>query len=1016
MEISISAIILTLLFAFCIVKLFLFTKGRMQIWAALKTFPVPEERPLPVVGHAQLFRGDVIQLYQNILAVVKSNILDKGREVTLVWLGGYPVVLVAGPNAAEVILHSSKHIQKSFFYKFLHPWLGTGLLTSSGDKWKARRRLLTPTFHFSILQDFLEVMNEQSMTFVKLLEKYAENDQEFDIFKPITLCALDIICETAMGKSVDAQVNDHSDYVTAIYRSSELIQDRQRSPWLWPDFLFYLSKKGREFDKHINVLHSTSQGIILDRMKTFKAGEQAKSDKKRRLAFLDMLLNVSQDGTVLSFSDIQEEVDTFMFEGHDTTAAAMSWALQLIGSHPEVQKKLQDEVDRVMGDDENKQLTMEDIRKLEYLELVIKESLRMFPSVPMFGRTTSHDCVLDGHHVPAGTECILFTQVINRNSKNWSHPTTFDPERFTTENSDGRHPYMYLPFSAGPRNCIGQRFALMEEKVMIAQFLHKFSIKSSKRTEDLVMMADLILRPADGVKVKISRRVKNYTITQIMELTIVTIFFLVLILVATIKFIRNKRRKSGQFKGIPGPSGWSIPFLGEALRFRGSRDEIFKKFTELTLKKIVPTKAELVHFYIGPIPLLFILSPVVAGEVLRSNILIKKSYFYSFLHSWLGTGLITGGGQKWKIRRRLIDPAFHTGVLQNFLGVMNEQSRIFISLQCERASSQEEFDIFESITLLSLDIICETAMGKRLNAQQNQHTDYIKAIHGVNEAIQERQKSPWLWPNFIFKLSWSGRQYYKNLKILHNFTRSVLKDRAADFDADNLKYCKRLAFLDMLLKEEQRGNITKEGVEEEVDTFMFAGHDTTATAISWAIHLIGHHADIQQILFNEQNDIFCGNNKRDVTAEDIKKMSYLDLVIKECLRMFPSVPVIGRTIETECMIGGHKIPVGTECIILTHIINNNENFWKDPTRFNPERFDTDNSVGRNPYAYIPFSAGPRNCIGQRFALMEEKVILSHIIRNYIIESTEKTEGLNIVGDIIMRSKDGIKVRLKERHI
>lgn len=184
----------------------------------------------------------------------------------------------------------------------------------------------------------------------------------------------------------------------------------------------------------------------------------------------------------------------------------MGWALHLIGAHPKIQRKIQEEVDAVLGNDSDRKITIEDVRKLEYLEMVIKESLRLFPSVPMYARTTSVDCVLDGHAIPAGTDCVVVTQTINTNRNFWSNPQVFDPERFTSDNSVGRHPYSYLPFSAGPRNCIGQRFALMEEKVMLARLFQKFSLQSCDRTEDLKMMGDLVLRPEGGIYVKISKR------------------------------------------------------------------------------------------------------------------------------------------------------------------------------------------------------------------------------------------------------------------------------------------------------------------------------------------------------------------------------------------------------------------------------------------------------------------------------------------------------------------------------
>nr|XP_039269840.1 cytochrome P450 4V2-like [Styela clava] len=495
-----------LLVAYISFQIFLVLKTFAKNWITFKDVPGPPHRPLPLVGHLLRERVGVEEFYTRITTGLNEMAISSEREVACVFLGPIPVLFICGPNAAEVILRSSKHNEKGFMYHFLTEWLGTGLLTSKGDKWKERRRLLTPTFHFSILQDFLEVMNEQSSVFTRNLEKFAETGERLDIFNPVTLCALDIICETAMGKKINAQDNSESDYVTALYTISEMLFNRIRSPWLWPDFTFSLTSSGKRYYKCLNTLHGFTKSVIKDRMQNFNLDEDATSDVKKRPAFLDLLLRVSDNGKVLSFEDIQEEVDTFMFEGHDTTAAAMSWAIFLIGSHPEVQVRIQEELDEVLGQDMNRNITMDDLRKLDYLELVVKECLRVIPSVPLIGRVTSCECEIDGHKIPEGSECLLFPQLVNNFPKFWPDAESFNPERFTVENSVGRHPYAYLPFSAGPRNCIGQRFAMMEEKVMLAHLFRKFSVEACDKREDIKLLGDLILRPGDGINVKLKKR------------------------------------------------------------------------------------------------------------------------------------------------------------------------------------------------------------------------------------------------------------------------------------------------------------------------------------------------------------------------------------------------------------------------------------------------------------------------------------------------------------------------------
>ncbi|XP_008336093.1 cytochrome P450 4V2-like [Cynoglossus semilaevis] len=160
--------------------------------------------------------------------------------------------------------------------------------------------------------------------------------------------------------------------------------------------------------------------------------------------------------------------------------------------------------------------------------------------------------------------------------------------------------------------------------------------------------------------------------------------------------------------------------------------------------------------------------------------------------------------------------------------------------------------------------------------------------------------------------------------------------------------------------------------------------------------------------------MFQGSSDRPVNTDDLKKLKYLECVIKEALRLFPSVPFFARTICEDCHIKGFKIPKGANAIIVTYALHRDPRYFPEPEEFRPERFLPENSVGRPPYAYIPFSAGLRNCIGQRFALMEEKVVLSSILRKFTIQSLQTREELQPIGELILRPEKGILIKLERR--
>ncbi|XP_065110624.1 cytochrome P450 4V8 isoform X1 [Paramisgurnus dabryanus] len=496
--------------AVCVVLLTYVTyqllKNYLHNWKELK--------PVPGIGYTYPFIGNALQFKSNagdfFGQLVGYTNEFRNSPLLKIWVGPVPFLVLYHAETIETVLNNPIHMDKAYVYNFLHPWLGTGLLTSTGDKWRRRRKMLTPTFHFSILTEFLEVMNEQAEVLIEKLEKHAGKGK-FNCFNHITLCALDIICETAMGKKIYAQSNYDSDYVRCVYRMSDIITRRQRMPWYWPDIVYKYFGEGREHNRSLKILHSFTESVIHERsdhLNYIESDSESDQGMKKRKAFLDMLLKATdENGKNLTNMDIQEEVDTFMFEGHDTTAAAMNWAVHLLGTHPEVQRKAQQELFEVFGESE-RPVNTEDLKKLRYLECVIKEALRLFPSVPFFARAICEDTKINGYRVPKGANAIIVTYALHRDPRYFPEPEEFRPERFMPENTVGRHPYAYIPFSAGLRNCIGQRFAIMEEKVILASILRSFNIVACQKREDLRPLGELVLRPEQGIWITLERRKK----------------------------------------------------------------------------------------------------------------------------------------------------------------------------------------------------------------------------------------------------------------------------------------------------------------------------------------------------------------------------------------------------------------------------------------------------------------------------------------------------------------------------
>ncbi|XP_032666496.1 cytochrome P450 4C1-like [Odontomachus brunneus] len=465
---------------------------------------IPGPKLLPVIGNLLL-----LQVSREGIWHLLRRLARQYYPIYRFWGLHINFVSIRHPDDMEVILNNTKHIEKGIFYNFLHSWLNNGLLTSTGAKWHSRRKMLTPAFHFNILREFFNILTEEGERMVQKLKNDGVVEMNLEPF--ISEHTLNIICETAMGTSLHSLGEAQVKYRQEVREMGRFFMYRLMNPWFTNDTLFALSPEGRKHKKTVQNLHGFTEKIIAER----KAYHKLTNDKylyniinkdametdnaeidttqKKRLAMLDLLILASRENH-LSDLDIREEVDTFMFEGHDTTSLSICFTLLLLAEHKDIQDRVREEVNTVMKECEGK-LTMTSLQNLSYLERCLKESLRLYPSVHSIARIIADDVKLrDSYVIPRGTMVHLNIYDVNRDPNFWPNPDVFDPDRFLPEKTKNRHPYSYLPFSAGPRNCIGQRFAMLELKVIIALLVHNFYLEPIDYLKDTRIIIDLILR------------------------------------------------------------------------------------------------------------------------------------------------------------------------------------------------------------------------------------------------------------------------------------------------------------------------------------------------------------------------------------------------------------------------------------------------------------------------------------------------------------------------------------------
>ncbi|XP_032170073.1 cytochrome P450 4F6-like isoform X3 [Mustela erminea] len=425
------------------------------------------------------------------LGLVKSNeeglrmIEDLGhyfRDVHLWWMGPfYPVLRLVHPTFVAPLLQAPATIipKDMFLYNLLKPWLGDGLLLSAGDKWSHHRRLLTPAFHFDILKPYVKIFNKSAgIMHTKWQHLALEGSARLDMFEHISLMTLDSLQKCVFSFDSNCQ-------------------------------------------EACNLVHNFTDAVIQERRRALISGGshdflKAKA-KTKTLDFIDVLLLAKdEDGKQLSDEDIRAEADTFMFEGHDTTASGLSWVLYNLAKHPEFQERCRQEVQELLRDREPQEIEWDDLAQLPFLTMCIKESLRLHPPVTVIARRSTQDVGLpDGRVIPKGNICVISIFGIHHNPSIWPDPEVYNPFRFDPENIKERSPLAFIPFSAGPRNCIGQTFAMTEMKVVLALTLLRFRVLPGE--EEPRRKPELILRAEGGLWLRVEplsaapRRPRPYT-------------------------------------------------------------------------------------------------------------------------------------------------------------------------------------------------------------------------------------------------------------------------------------------------------------------------------------------------------------------------------------------------------------------------------------------------------------------------------------------------------------------------
>ncbi|KAK5638116.1 hypothetical protein RI129_012411 [Pyrocoelia pectoralis] len=479
--------------------------GRRRLYKMASKFPGPIS--LPFIGNGLYFVGSTSDILYNAVSLMR-----KFKTPLRVWLGHSLFFAITSPEDLEIIMNSPHALKKEELYKYAEPIVGTGLFTASVPKWKRHRKVIMPTFNQRILDEFVPVFAEQSTILLEQLKKEIGKGN-FNVFHYVSRCTLDIICETAMGVRVEAQTKD-ADYVKWANTAMGIVFTRMFNVWFHFDFIFNLTSLSRELKDIRKKMHHFTGTVVTRKREEYQKERREKreltegninNEPSRRKTFLQQLIKLSEEGANFTDDELREEVDTFMVAGSDTTASMNSFIFIMLGMFPDVQEKVYQEVIDVLGP--CRSVEASDLGRFTYMERVMRETMRIFPVGPLLGRAITKDIQLDKCVIPAGSSVVMGIIHLHWDENVWPEPFKFDPDRFLPEEVAKRHPYSWLPFSGGPRNCVGPKYAFMAMKTLIATVVRKYKFSTNYRSiRDIKLKADLMLKPVNGYNVSVELR------------------------------------------------------------------------------------------------------------------------------------------------------------------------------------------------------------------------------------------------------------------------------------------------------------------------------------------------------------------------------------------------------------------------------------------------------------------------------------------------------------------------------
>jgi cytochrome P450 len=440
--------------------------------------------PVPRGPRGHLLTGNLPEYRRDPLTFLTECVRTHGDFVPL-RLGPYRAVVVNDPRDIEqVLVETTTNYSRYLLARLSGSLMGKGLFTSEGRLWQRERKLIAPAFHRRAVNEFADVM---AATADQVVADWSDGDH-IEIMAEMSRITVRNVARTLFGADVAGDAATVADALTVVF---DTFQSRLESPYPLPEWV--PTRDNRRFALARRRLDETIYRII---------GERGKSGAEQSDVLALLMAAQQEDGAVMTDRQLRDEVMALFIGGHEPVAGGLSFLWYLLAQHPEAAARLRAELDDVLG---GRPPTLADLPRLPYLEMVVKESLRLYPPAWGFDRRAVRDCEIGGRPVTKGTLVLILQWVLHRDPRHFDRPDEFLPERWDDAMRATLPKYAYLPFGGGPRFCVGNLFAMLQMQLVVGSVAQQVSLTLAPGAA-AIPQPSITLRPRGGIRMVVRRR------------------------------------------------------------------------------------------------------------------------------------------------------------------------------------------------------------------------------------------------------------------------------------------------------------------------------------------------------------------------------------------------------------------------------------------------------------------------------------------------------------------------------